>query len=169
MRSTFPRICAFALALCCLVVSATAQTSAALDAALDVKEAAVATLKADIELGVAEMHNGTLQNWATDACEIYSSCSSSLLNPRCEPNFGNTEGCDCNGRTIDHGAAVVKPPRSSAPQHKVKKTACLAKHAEGNLTSLYTSLIEHGDGKWVYFGSNDGVLFNFPGLFGTRT
>ena len=111
------------------------------------------------------MHNGTLQNWATDACSIYSSCSSSLPNPRCELNFGNTEGCDCNGRTIDHGAAVVKTsPKLGAAEHKVKKTACLAKHAEGNLTSLYTSLIEHGDGKWVYFGSNDGVLFNFPGF-----
>lgn len=165
MRSTIPRICVFAVALCCLVVSATAQTSAALDAALDVKEAAVATLKADIELGVAEMHNGTLQNWATDDCAIYSSCSSSLLNPRCEPNFGNTEGCECNGRTIDYSAAVVKTsPKLGAPTHKVKKTACLAKHAEGNLTSLYTSLIEQGDGKWVYFGSDDGVLFNFPGF-----
>ena len=165
MRSTLPRICALTLAMCCLVVSATAQTSADLNAALNVKEAAVATLKADVEFGVAEMHNGTLQNWATDACSIYSSCSSSLPNPRCEPNFGNTEGCDCNGRTIDHGAAVVKTsPKLGAAEHKVKKTACLAKHAEGNLTSLYTSLIEHGDGKWVYFGSNDGVLFNFPGF-----
>ena len=165
MRSTLPRICAFTLALCCLVVSAAAQTYAALDTALEVKEAAVATLKADIEFGAAEMHNGTLQNWATDDCEIYSSCSSSLQNPRCDPNFGNTVGCDCNGRTIDYSAAVVKTsPKLGAPAHKVKKTACLAKHAEGNLTSLYTSLIEQGDGKWVYFGSDDGVLFNFPGF-----
>ena len=149
--------------MCCLVVSATAQTSADLNAALNVKEAAVATLKADVEFGVAEMHNGTLSELGHGRLLDLLLLQFLPAEPQMRTELRQHRGCDCNGRTIDHGAAVVKTSPKLGAAGTNQKTACLAKHAEGNLTSLYTSLIEHGDGKWVYFGSSDGVLFNFPG------
>ena len=140
-----------------------AQTAAALDAALDHKEDALLEFKLALEAATIGISNGTLSN-AT--CEVYSACSAELASPFCHFNYGNSAGCGCEtGRTVDATNSVVKSsPRLGASPYSVKRTACEAKHVDPTLRNLYGSMIEEGDAKWLFYGSKDGVLINFPGI-----
>ena len=140
-----------------------AQTAAALDAALDHKEDALLEFKLALEAATIGISNGTLSN-AT--CEVYSACSAELASPFCHFNYGNSAGCGCEtGRTVDATNSVVKSsPRLGASPYSVKRTACEAKHVDATLRNLYGSMIEEGDAKWLFYGSKDGVLINFPGI-----
>ena len=155
-----------ALATCVLhvlVVAALAATREDLDAALDHKEDAVRDFKASLESAARDINTGTFDN---STCEMYSACSAELRDPFCHFNYGNTRGCGCNeGRTIDARNSVIKTsPKLGASSYSVKRTACEAKHINANLTRLYSSMIELGDAKWLFYGSKDGVLINFPGI-----
>jgi len=140
-----------------------AQTAATLDAALDHKEDAVLDFKLALEAARLGISNGTLSN-AT--CEVYSSCSAELARPFCHFNYGNSAGCGCDsGRTVDSTNSVVKSsPLLDASAYSVKRTACEATHVDPTLRDLYGSMIEQGDAKWLFYGSKDGVLINFPGI-----
>ena len=140
-----------------------AQTAAALDAALDHKEDALLEFKLALEAATIGISNGTLSN-AT--CEVYSACSAELASPFCHFNYGNSAGCGCEtGRTVDATNSVVKSsPKLGASPYSVKRTACEAKHVDPTLRNLYGSMIEEGDAKWLFYGSKDGVLINFPGI-----
>ena len=140
-----------------------AQTAAALDEALDHKEDAVLEFKLALEAATLGISSGTLSN---TTCEVYSACSAELANPFCHFNYGNTAGCGCEtGRTVDSTNSVVKSsPQLGASQYSVKRTACEAKHVDPTLRNLYGSMIEQGDAKWLFYGSKDGVLINFPGI-----
>ena len=140
-----------------------AQTAAALDAALDHKEDALLEFKLALEAARIGISNGTLSN-AT--CDVYSACSAELASPFCHFNYGNSAGCGCEtGRTVDATNSVVKSsPRLGASPYSVKRTACEAKHVDPTLRNLYGSMIEEGDAKWLFYGSKDGVLINFPGI-----
>ena len=165
-----PRRVGFALA-CALVLSAfvpgvLAQTTAEFNAALDAKETAVNRMKINLEAALISMHNGTLSSWPTTTTHsAQSTCSATLTSPHCDKNFGNTAGCNCEGRTIDYTNTVVKTsPKLGASDYAVKKAAVLGSELESELASMYTSLIEVGDAKWLYFGTKDGVLVNYPGF-----
>ena len=145
------------------VSPAHAQTAATLDAALNHKEDAVLEFKLALEAARIGISNGTLSN-AT--CDVYSACSAELASPFCHFNYGNSAGCGCEtGRTVDSSNSVVKSsPQLGASPYSVKRTACEAKHVDATLRNLYGSMIEEGDAKWLFYGSNDGVLINFPGI-----
>jgi hypothetical protein len=155
----------FALALltCILAGTASAQTQADLNTALDHKQDAVNDFKLSLEAAAVGISDGTLDN---STCDIYSSCSAELADPFCHFNYGNSKGCGCDkGRTIDSKNAVVKTsPKLLASAYSVKRTACEAKHIQADLTDMYNNMIEKGDAKWLFYGSKDGVLINFPGI-----
>jgi Mg-chelatase subunit ChlD/predicted Ser/Thr protein kinase len=147
----------------CLVGTTSAQTSADLDAALNHKQDAVEQLKLSLETAARDINAGTFDN---STCEIYSSCSAELKDPYCHFNYGNSKGCGCDkGRTIDTKNSVIKTsPKLGANDYSVKRTACQAKYVDSTLRGLYDSMIEKGDAKWLFYGSKDGVLINFPGI-----
>ena len=148
---------------CFLAGTASAQTQADLSAALDHKQDAVNEFKLSLEAAATGISNGTLDN---STCDVYSSCSAELEDPFCHFNYGNSRGCGCDkGRTIDSKNSVVKTsPKLLASDYSVKRTACEAKHIRSNLADMYNSMIEKGDAKWLFYGSKDGVLINFPGI-----
>jgi len=148
---------------CFLAGTASAATQADLNAALDHKQDALDEFKLSLETAAVDINTGTFDN---STCEIYSSCSAELSEPFCHFNYGNSRGCGCNaGRTIDTRNSVIKTsPNLGASDYSVKRTACEANHINANLTSLYDSMIELGDAKWLFYGSKDGVLINFPGI-----
>ena len=152
-----------ALALYIFAGTASAATQADLNAALDHKQDALDEFKLSLETAAVDINTGTFDN---STCEIYSSCSAELSEPFCHFNYGNSRGCGCNaGRTIDTRNSVIKTsPNLGASDYSVKRTACEANHINANLTSLYDSMIELGDAKWLFYGSKDGVLINFPGI-----
>ena len=82
-----------------------------------------------------------------------------------------TEGCTCRGRAIDTSAYVIKTSAQlGVSDAALKRTACLANHLQPNLTSMYSTMIETGDTKWLYFGTKDGIIVNFPGfVWGDQT
>ena len=145
-----------------------AQTTAEFNAALDAKGdgGEQAGVKINLEAALMSMHNGTLSSWPTTTTHsAQSTCSATLTSPHCDKNFGNTAGCNCEGRTIDYTNTVVKTsPRLGVSDYGVKKAAVLGSELESELASMYTSLIEVGDAKWLYFGTKDGVLVNYPGF-----
>jgi len=160
------------LALCAaaLVCVARGQTSAILDQALNHKETAVASIKARLESGAVALADGSLDA-ATCGGGAASSCTAALGTPFCDINFGNTAGCSCRGRAIDTSKSVIKTSaKLDVSATALKRTACLAAHLQPNLTAMYSTMIETGDTKWLYFGSKDGVIVNYPGfVWGDQT
>ena len=164
---TVPRCSALVPLIFSCVSSAHAQTAATLDAALDHKEDAVLEFKLALEAARIGISARTLSN-AT--CDVYSACSAELAT-FCHFNYGNSAGCGCEtGRTVDSTAnsVVVVAPAGRASPYSVKRTACEAKHVDATLRNLYGSMIEVGDAKWLFYGSEDGALINFPGIVGRR-
>jgi hypothetical protein len=58
--------------------------------------------------------------------------------PVCNGNFGNTEGCACNGRAIDNSEYVIKTSaKLGVSEQSLKRTACLA--GDWNTSPLWVS------------------------------
>ena len=51
---------------------------------------------------------------------------------------------------------------------KAKEAVCYANELKKDFENLYTSMVETGDAKWIYYGSQDGVLINYPGFLWPR-
>ncbi|CAL6389676.1 unnamed protein product [Bathycoccus prasinos] len=137
-----------ALALYIFVGNASAATQADLNAALDHKQDALNEFKLSLETAAVDINTGTAE----------------LSEPFYHFNYGNSRGCRSRRQGDRHEEQRVKTSNLGASDYSVKRTACEANHINANLTSLYDSMIELGDAKWLFYGSKDGVLINFPGI-----
>eukprot|EP00854_Cymbomonas_tetramitiformis_P020861 gene20861-25015_t len=100
------------------------------------------------------------------ACEGYNACSDSLSVSICDPDYGSTEGCDCAGRAVSKGVSVVKESSKVSTFTEITQVACYTQ----NLQSTFRTLDEEAEGslKWIYYGSVEGVLVNYPGILWER-
>lgn len=99
---------------------------------------------------------------------VPSTTATSLEAPYCDTQFGGTKGCDCMGRAVDVNTYGFKVPppgeraQAGLTDAQIKKVACSLNNTMANFQSIYSNQIESSDVKWLYYGSQEGVLANFP-------
>jgi len=107
---------------------------------------------------------------STSDCRAPDTCSSQAKNAFCSDQFGGTKDCDCTGRKISTAEYVVKATKLVVgSDDKAKEAVCYANELKKDFENLYTSMVETGDAKWIYYGSQDGVLINYPGFLWPRS
>ena len=119
--------------------------------------------KAKVVIDLAEGIEASFQSHMTsrnDECTGYNTCASQLPESACDPSWGATEGCDCGGRRIDTNNFVIKASSSVTADADIKNAVCYSEDARSTIVDIYTN--QSGSVKWLYYGSSEGVLVNYP-------
>ena len=100
---------------------------------------------------------------AAAMCTAYDSCAASLpTTAACDANYGATEGCDCEGRGISTESFVVKATTTvTTDATDIMNAVCYTQGLETTFKSIATT---ESDLKWQYYGTQEGVLVNYPGF-----
>ena len=95
-------------------------------------------------------------------CTAYDTCAASLPSTAaCDANYGATEGCDCDGRAMDGDNFVVKATTAVSDANDIMNAVCYTNGLETTFKSIATT---ESDLKWQYYGTQEGVLVNYPGF-----
>ena len=98
---------------------------------------------------------------AFDACNYADSLSQ--MTAACDANYGATEGCDCAGRAVSADSFVVKATTAVTPDATdIMNAVCYTEGLEPTFQAIGQS---ESDLKWMYYGSMEGVLVNYPGYY----
>ena len=134
--------------------------------------AAVLELKDALEASFTNLTNTTngLNTCLFPLRPGYSACADSLPDPACLREFGDTRGCDCEGRRLSRSQPTIKASEvSGARSTDAAFVSCWTSGVDDTFRQLKEQLVDTGQAKWLYFGDQSGVLVNFPGLLWERS
>ena len=102
-------------------------------------------------------------NTQPTSCTAYNTCAKNLPSGVCDESWGATDGCGCAGRAIDKDHVVVKGSTEVSDADEIKNVVCYTDGIEDTFKAMYD---DDADGmlKWLYYGSSEGVLVNYPGF-----
>ena len=102
-------------------------------------------------------------NTQPTSCTAYNTCAKNLPSGVCDESWGATDGCGCAGRAIDKDHVVVKGSTEVSDADEIKNVVCYTDGIEDTFKAMYD---DDSDGmlKWLYYGSSEGVLVNYPGF-----
>jgi len=100
-------------------------------------------------------------------CTAFDTCnygdSLAQMTVTCDANYGATEGCDCEGRAVGWDDFVVKATTAvTTDATDIMNAVCYTQGLETTFKSLATG---DSDLKWMYYGTMEGVMVNYPGFF----
>ena len=106
------------------------------------------------------------QSSGGSSCYGYSACATSLSSLTCDEDFGVTNGCDCKGRAIDKMHTTVIASDEVVLSADVKNAVCYTEGIDSYFANIAWN--DESEYKWMYYGTQEGVLINFPGLLSER-
>ena len=100
-------------------------------------------------------------------CTAFDTCnygdSLAQMTVTCDANYGATEGCDCEGRAVAWDDFVVKATTAvTTDATDIMNAVCYTQGLETTFKSLATG---DSDLKWMYYGTMEGVMVNYPGFY----
>ena len=98
-----------------------------------------------------------------EVCTAFDTCADELYSDSvvCDPGFGDTSGCGCQGRPVDTTSFVLKTTDEgdATAGADARNVACYTQGLEAAFASARST---NQNLKWLYAGTTDGVLVNNP-------